>query len=183
MTNPDQNIPAGLTQEDAKKAREWALHALNRPGASNTAEKAVARVVIGTVPEQRPTLADMTPEKREECRWMHADTEKWGRVVIVDPCWKDGNACVAGVTVPVPWKSVTPRPDLPRLEWSGDKKPAPDLPGGWRIADHKDNGRVIVTTPNDDGRVYYVFPSDLDGLGFDWLFCHTDELTYLDGDQ
>lgn len=56
----------------------------------------------------------------------------------------------------------------------------PALPGGWRVADHKDNGRVIVTTPNNDGRVYYVLPSDLDGLGFDWFFCHTDELTYLD---
>lgn len=60
---------------------------------------------------------------------------------------------------------------------------APALPGDWRLADHKNNGRVIVTTPNNDGRVYYVLPSDLDGLGFDWLFCHADELTYLDGDQ
>ena len=60
----------------------------------------------------------------------------------------------------------------------------PTLPGGWRLANHKDNGRVIVTapTPNSDGRVYYVLPSDLSGLGFDWLWCDPDELAYLDGE-
>ena len=57
----------------------------------------------------------------------------------------------------------------------------PTLPGGWRLANHKDNGRVIVTapTPNSDGRVYYVLPS-AEPLGYDWLWCAPDALAYLD---
>ena len=81
MTN--QTIPAGISPEEAKKAREWALHALNKPGASNTAEKAVARVVIGTAPP-RPTLADMTPDERDKCKGMQADLAQGDRVVILD---------------------------------------------------------------------------------------------------
>ena len=59
--------------------------------------------------------------------------------------------------------------------------PAPALPDGWRLADHKDYGRGIVTnpTPARDGRVYFVIPAD-DPMGYDWLFCTPDELTYLD---
>ena len=44
---------------------------------------------------------------------------------------------------------------------------------------HPDFPRIRGGEPNN-GRVYYVLPSNLDGLGFGCLFCHTDELTYLD---
>ena len=65
-----------------------------------------------------------------------------------------------------------------------DNKPAPALPEGWRLADHKDHGRVIVTntTPNSAGNVHYVFSSD-GPLGYACHFCTPDELTYIDTDQ
>lgn len=132
----------------------------------------------------RPTLADMTDEERAECQWMQADVDGFHeKLVIARIDQTDWSAVILdrnGRYDEVPAGAVTPRPDLPRMTWPGTEKPAPDLPGDWRVADHKDNGRVIVTTPNNDGRVYYVLPSDLDGLGFDWLFCHTEELTYID---
>lgn len=92
-------------------------------------------------------------------------------------------------------KNVTPRPDLPRMEWPGDTPhkgpkvtfampalaPAPALPDGWRLADHEDHGRVIVTntTPNQDGRVYFVTPTG-GTMGNACDFCRPDELTYID---
>ena len=59
--------------------------------------------------------------------------------------------------------------------------PTHALPGEWRLADHKDHGRVVVTnhTPDIDGYVYFVLPAR-DVLGYDWFFCDPDELTYLD---
>lgn len=59
--------------------------------------------------------------------------------------------------------------------------PALALPDGWRLADHKKYGRVVVTTttPNRDGYVCFVLHS-YGTLGHDWLFCDPAELTYLD---
>lgn len=60
----------------------------------------------------------------------------------------------------------------------------PALPDGWRLADHPDHGRVIVTTPtpDDDGDFYFMFPFD-DLVGYDWDACSPDELTFLDTGQ
>lgn len=136
----------------------------------------------------RPTLADMTPEERDACQWMQADTKLWGRVVIIVPDLSDGRAALldrCGDVIYGRYVNVTPRPDLPLLEWPGNKDadpaPAPALPEGWRLADHEDHGRGVVTnlTPNRDGRVYFVIPAD-DPMGYDWLFCDPDDLTYLD---
>ena len=73
----------------------------------------------------RPTLADMTPDERDECRGMQADLAQGDRVVILD-----GHPGLAGrVRVleasldtfrPTP-KEVTPRPDLPRMEWPANR--------------------------------------------------------------
>ena len=174
------------TDEDRRLARKWAASIFNTPDASLPMETAAARVILHAVPApSRPTLADMTPEERAECQRMQCDVEgEDDRAVIFDPCREDGGASVlwpGGFIEQIGWGVVTPRPDLPRLERPGDQKPAPALPDGWRLADHKVNGRVIVTnpTPNRDGRVYYVIPS-ADPLGFDWLFCRPDELTYLE---
>ena len=59
--------------------------------------------------------------------------------------------------------------------------PSPAPPDGWRLADHKDYGRVVVTNPDPDrdGYVYFVFPDD-DTLGYDWHFCRSADLTYTD---
>lgn len=165
------------------------------------------------------TLADMTEQERDDCQWMQADTEHKGRVVILDPCWKDGSArllCPSGFIDPNPteWEKVTPRPDLPRMEWPGTgqdgeevakvdyvsvaggrtaygpwtvarlRKKAditPALPEGWRLADHPDYGRVIVTTPtpNRNGNMYFVLPVD-NPMGHERNFCDPDRLTYID---
>lgn len=60
--------------------------------------------------------------------------------------------------------------------------PAPALPEGWRLADHKVSGRVVVTntTPDSDGHVYFVMTSPENTMGYDWFFCDPDDLTYLD---
>ena len=136
-----------------------------------------------------PTLADMNEEERAACLRMQCDTapNRSVRGFIAD-IYPGGCRVIERDTWE--WRScsddmVTPRPDLPRLEWPGNKKVAPDLPGDWRVADHKDLGRVIVTNPTPDcyGTVYFAFPRvDLLG-GLDWKFCDPDELTYLDTDD
>lgn len=149
----------------------------------------------------RPTLADMTVEERLACQWMKADMEgEVNRAVIVNPRWEDGIARVlwsGGFIDQIGWERVTPRPDLPRMEWPGNTPhkgpkitfampaPAPALPEGWRLADHWDHGRVIVTntTPNSGGNVYFVLPDSLENWGYGWGYCPPADLTYLDTDQ
>lgn len=133
-----------------------------------------------------PTLADMAPEERPSCKWMQADVKDYeitaGIIAKINPT--DAHLIASdGETWFLDLDTVTPRSDLPRLEWSDKKdEDAPNLPDGWRVADHKDNGRVIVTntTPNRDGYVCYVLPADDYVLGYDWLLCKPYELTYLD---
>ena len=134
------------------------------------------------------TLADMTPDEQDECAGMQADLAQGDRVVILD-----GTPDAAGL-VQVLEKSldvyraypaeVTPRPDLPRMEWPGNEKPdpAPALPDGWRLADHPEYGRVIVTTENPDEYSLVAFVHRDDDLhrghGSDWR--DPAELTYID---
>ena len=136
-----------------------------------------------------PTLAEMSIEGRESCRWMRADvagTSK--RYMIADPRDEDNDAAILFSEEGQPeWvfpEHVTPRPDLPRLTWADTVQPAPALPDGWRLADHKDHGRVIVTntTPDEDGNVYFVAPAPAP-LGNDWHPCDPDELTYTDEEE
>lgn len=179
----DQTIPAGLTRDQAQAVREWAERSYAAKVQDETMYHA-ARVLLAVLPP-RPTLADMTPDERDECRGMQCDVEDGEtRAVITVPDWGDGHAAILNRWGGVSYRAhdaVTPRPDLPRLEWPGDKKPAPALPGGWRLADHEDYGRGIVTNPttNRDGRVYFVIPAD-DPMGYDWFFSDPAELTYLD---
>ena len=141
----------------------------------------------------RPTMADMTREERRACKRMQADVKgEDSRVVIVNPYLLNGSArvmCQSTRMRAVPWASIIPRPDLPRLEWPGDQKPepepepAPALPGDWRLADHPDHGCVIVAnpTPNRAGNVCFVMPAvDGDPRGFAWHLCSPNVLTYID---
>lgn len=152
----DQTIPAGLTPEDAKKAREWALHALNKPGASTTAEKAVARVVLAALPAPtRPTLADMTDEERRACQWMLADVEDHSRrYVIANPSDEEGDAVLIDPDGEIKWifpEYVTPRPDLPRMECPRDTgipgvvvgKPITDPDVIKWVGEHAPDGTVV----------------------------------------
>ena len=145
----------------------------------------LAAEAVETLLTAPPTLADMTPAERAACRRMQADVEgRTERYVIVNPYDAEGDAALTSADGEIEWFSperITPRPDLPRLEWPGTEKPAPDLPVGWRVADHKENGRVIVTNtnPDRDGRVYYMLASE-NRFGYDSLFCYPEDLTYLD---
>ena len=184
----DQTVPTGITPEDAKKAREWALHALNKPGASTTAEKAVARAVIATVPEPLPTLADMTPQGREACQWLQCDTDAGNSGVITDPGLSSDHVIMLysnGVTAYARANEVTPRPDLPRMEWPGDKKPAPTghaLPEGFRLADHPEHGRVVAAPYLDwRGNAHITYHTRKAVHGTATACCDPEALTFLDG--
>ena len=140
---------------------------------------------------KRPTLADMTDDERFNAVGMWADVDGFHpyRAVIDDipapkvPVFKP----TAGSLDWVHPEDVTPRPELGRA-WSpggsptGTPAPAPALPDGWRLADHEDHGRVIVTTqtPDRDGYVYVVIPDAGNFRGYDWHFCDPDRLTYID---
>lgn len=177
--------PANLTRKEARAVREWAERAWSTKVQDAVVAHA-ARVLLAVLPP-RPTLADMAEEERAACRWMQADIIGGDEPLVIARIDRaDWSAVILdrnGRYDEVPAGAVTPRPDLPRMTWPGDTPAlaAPALPDGWRLADHKDNGRVIVTntTPARYGRVYYVLPSAAD-LGFDWLFCDPDMLTYID---
>lgn len=184
----DQTIPADVTPEDMEHARSYVQDYLDAMYAPDRT-LAVARVLRALLPSPpRPTLADMTEEERRECRRMQADVEAWGRAVIVLPNAGGGRAVTLDRRGHVTYEdhaSVTPRPDLPRMTWPGDQQPAPApaLPEGWRLADHETLGRVLVTsasTSSDgDGYVYILAPTD-DPRGYNWIFCPTNRLTFLD---
>lgn len=123
--------------------------------------------------------------------WKLADHPKHGRVVVTNPA-PDDDWYVYFVRPDVElianndWGSCRPH-ELTYLDTGqGTKKAAHALPGGWRLADHRGHGRVIVTSvpPIRDGRAYYLFPAP-DLLGQGCFFCPVDELTYIDkeGDQ
>ena len=187
----DKSTP-DLTYDDRRIARDWAEHIINAPDTAHPMKTAAARVILHAVPAP-PTLADMTAEERRASRRMQCDYELPGqrsrsRGVIGYFDLVEEKALILTTTCGIQRKDyahVTPRPDLPRLEWPGDKEPdpAPALPEGWALANHPDYGRVIVTTPTTyhDGHVYVVLP-DEDELsrGYDWHLCDPDSLTYLD---
>ena len=126
----DQTIP-GVTDEDRRLSHEWAANVRRRPGAYLPEEQATARVILNAISTPpRPTLADMTEEERAECQWMLADVNS--PQVGDSPCVII-NITDTGVMLYDQegldyWRShneVTPRPDLPRLTWPGDKETAP----------------------------------------------------------
>ena len=115
----DQTIPT----DQARRARQWARDTLDdvENGANVSAyARDAARTLIAMMP--RPTLADMTAEERAACQWMQADTNG-GRDVISNPCYDQGRATILlrdGTSIPVGMEKITPRPDLPRMEWPRD---------------------------------------------------------------
>ena len=67
----------------------------------------------------RPTLEDMTDEERAACQWMQADVGVERRIIVRVMDVEEGAVTLveSGDTVVCPHSSVTPRPDLPRMEW------------------------------------------------------------------
>ena len=186
MTTP--NIPA-VTDEQRRLARDWAELVESHPDTWTERLRAAARVLLAVLP--RPTLADMTSEERAECQRMQADVKGYEHpAVILQTYVTNGSARVMWETLrveEVAWANITPRPDLPRLQWPGDKNPAPapDLPDGWRLADHPDYGRVVVTndTPNRHGHVCVAYPDAKSDMWHRWALCDPNRLTYLDTDN
>lgn len=183
----DHVIPTNLTHGEARAVREWAERARDAEDQDETVAHA-ARVLLAVLPKPT-TLADMSMEDREECRWMRANVAGVStRYVIADPRDDDNDAAIlVSEDGELEWvfpEHVVPRPDLPRMPWTDTAKPAPALPDGWRLAVHEGHGRVIVTTPIRDGRVYFVAPTG-GTMGNACDFCRPDELTYIDeeGDQ
>ena len=178
----DQTIPANLTRDEAQAVRDYAARVLADPNYHSAEEVAAARVLLAVLP--RPTLADMTANERTECQRMQADVKGYEHpAAIIQTYVTNGSARVMWETLrveEVSWANITPRPDLPRLQWPGEQQPAPALPEGWRLADHEKRGRGIVTTENPDldGRVAFVHRGGYSGFGCSW--CTPDELTYLD---
>ena len=124
----DQTIPADKVREIAEAMRA----AMRRdehayPEAKFLADLSNHIKDIEALLPPRPTLADMTEEERHTCRWMQAEGgDLGGRYVIATPFDDDGEAALVsdeGGIYWVPIECVIPRPDLPRLEWPGDKKP------------------------------------------------------------
>ena len=150
------------------------------------ASEMIAEIEALLPPAPRPTLADMTTEERDECQWMQADIVGGDEPLVIARVGRGGGSALIldrnGRSDWAPDEDVTPRPDLPRLEWPGDKKPAPSLPDGWRLADHPEHGRVIVTTekPGVDGDVELVHRADFLNSGYTVDWCKPDELTYID---
>lgn len=153
-----------------------------------------------------PTLADMSIEERRACKWMQCEVSDVSRRrILLNPYNEDGDVEVfskAGWAECFSPDRVTPLPNLPRMMWPDGAPvpentlaegsvwddvdaPAPALPDGWRLADHPEYGRVVVTRPepDDDGEAAIIVsvPTDTDRSHLEW--CNPDELTFLDNDR
>ncbi|MHD0241477.1 hypothetical protein ACQZF5_05255 [Corynebacterium diphtheriae] len=102
-----------------------------------------------------PTLADMTVEEREKCVLMQAQ-DLGGKLCIirsVDPLgasvlYRDGTNGSWGLD------SVTPRPDLPKLEWPSSE-PEPEFSVGKMLETHEDfeNAPIGTVAIDADGDI------------------------------
>ena len=119
------------------------LGIVNDPTISATDAVKMIRQLLSN--SSRPTLADMTDEKREACQWMHADLKvadltpeerpacRWthanlkgdgSHVLILNHLEGGGRTRVVwlcGCTAPVAWEKITPRPESAP---DSDEKPA-----------------------------------------------------------
>ena len=187
----DQTIPADLTRDEARAVREWAERARAAKVQDDTVAHA-ARVLLAVLPKP-PTLADMPREERASCKWMQADTDQQGRAVIISPNASVGRALMIDQEANLIYaarEQVTPRPDLPRLEWphtyqeakdttpakvgdvieSADDPRLPDLPLGSALLDR--DGDATVKRHNDwTGLGYAPDPDEGDERG-PWTVLH-----------
>ena len=126
----DQNIP-NVTDDDRRLAREWAAFIESRRDNWTDRIRAAARVILNAGPAPPlPTLADMTEEERAACQWMQADVADHNtRYVIANPHDRHGEATLIAPDGQIEWilpDYVTPRPDLPRMEWPAGDQEAED---------------------------------------------------------
>ena len=163
-------------QIPADKVRAWVTSWETTRPEHRTLEDAegiiqALRDMLPTPP--RPTLADMTDDERAECQRMQCDVGgEDARAVIIHPHWENGSASVlwsGGFFTYPDWEQVTPRPDLPRLEWSGTEKPAPAPapPNTLTEGSEWDNVDALARACEESGRDQIVV-ADKDGEVFVW---------------
>lgn len=121
-----------------------------------------------------PTLADMAEEERDACRWMQADVANRSvRYVIANPFDEDNDAALIAPDGNIGWilpGYVTPRPDLPRMTWPGDKNPdTPDAVPPNTLAVGSEWGDIDALTQacEESGRDQIVV-ADCDGDVYVW---------------
>ena len=111
----------------------------------------------------RPTLADMTDEERAACQRMQADVANRSvRYVIVNPYVAEGDAALTSADGGIEWFSpdrVTPRPDLPRIEWPAA---APVPPNTLAVGSEWDDVDTMARACEESGRDQIVV-TDKDG--------------------
>lgn len=183
-----------VTDDDRRLAREWAKSVESDPDFWGLQQRTVARVILDAVPA--PTMAEMTPEERHECRWMQCDAGPLGlRGVIVST----GEWAVYVVDKRTGMHSnyspdlVIPRPDLPHFEWpdtdqenedeapvkvgdvieSADDPRIAALPVGSILLD-SDNDSVTKQSEGWAGLGYQPTPNEGDNLG-PWKVVHIEQ--------
>ncbi|MHC9873610.1 hypothetical protein ACQX22_08970 [Corynebacterium diphtheriae] len=102
-----------------------------------------------------PTLADMTVQEREECMFMQAQDGGGNLCIILYN--SSGSASVLyedGSYGPWSLESVTPRPDLPRLEWPSHE-PEPEFSVGKMLETVEDfqNAPIGTVAIDADGDI------------------------------
>ena len=124
----EQNIP-DVTEAERRLARKFAKSVEANRGNWNDTIRAAARVILDSA--SVPTMADMSEEERAACRWMQCDAGPYGRRGLIV---RTGEWAVyvtdkeTGVYSNYSPDLVTALPDLPRMEWNGDREdvtPAP----------------------------------------------------------
>lgn len=115
MTN--KMIPADKVRKLAARFRDQLVPHI--PAAEYEVWERATEAVEALLPA--PTLADMTEAERRECRWMQCEVRGDRRIITRIRDDDDHNYAVtlapSGYTAHCLFESVTPRPDLPRLEW------------------------------------------------------------------
>lgn len=175
-----------VTEAERRLARQWARSVEANRDSWNDTIRAAARVILDAV--SVPTMADMSPEERAECRWMQCDAGPYGRrgLIVGTGEWAVyvTDKETGGYSNYSP-DLVTALPDLPRVEWSGTEKDANTAKIGTVIESSNDPrlaalpiGSVLLDRDNDavtkrdetwDGAGYY--PDEGRDLG-PWKVAH-----------
>lgn len=183
----DQTIPADQVRDLAKRLRSYVGPTLTA-GECQVWERAAEAIEALLPAPPLPTLADMPPDDRAACQWMQCEVHdvpglREGVLVCTD---QDCGYVLdeKGETWFLDHTKVTPRPDLPRMEWPGDQKPAPApapaLPGDWRLADHREYGRVLVVRVDGEDA---IFGGPFKATGIRTHVGRVADLTFVDTDQ
>ena len=153
----DQMIPADKVRKIIARYRDGASH-----------QGGLILDALKDLLPTPPTLANMTDDERDECAGMQADLAQGDRVVILDGT-PDSDGLVQVLEKSLDVYSthpddVTPRPDLPRMEWPGEATVPPNtLTEGsqWddvdklsRACDASGLDQIVVTDKDGDASVW-----------------------------